>query len=122
MANLFRAFLNIFRAQSCITGRARPGRGFKCRRNIVPLRQSLLHLALLGLVGSTGLLSAQAPKSIAPGDFDKLHKMIKPQAGESRFQEIPWLLSVWEARKKATAEGKPILVWAGAGGAPTAVC
>jgi hypothetical protein len=54
--------------------------------------------------------------------FDKVHRMIKPQPGELRFNEIPWLLSVWEARKKAAAEGKPILVWSGSGGAPIGVC
>jgi hypothetical protein len=54
--------------------------------------------------------------------FAGVYRMIKPQPGELRFQEIPWLLSVWEARKKAAAEGKPILVWSGSGGAPTGVC
>jgi hypothetical protein len=48
--------------------------------------------------------------------------MIKPQPGELRFQEVPWLLSVYEARKQAAAEGKPILVWSGSGGAPLGVC
>ena len=57
-----------------------------------------------------------------PEQFAALLKLIKPQPGELRFHEIPWLLSVWEARKKAAAEGKPILVWSGAGGAPIGVC
>jgi hypothetical protein len=54
--------------------------------------------------------------------FAQVHRMIKPQPGELRFNEIPWLLSVWEARHKAAAEGKPILVWSGSGGAPIGVC
>jgi hypothetical protein len=54
--------------------------------------------------------------------FERVHRMIKPQPGELRFQEIPWFLSVWEARKKAAAQGKPILIWSGSGGAPIGVC
>lgn len=73
------------------------------------------------LLGVSGRAVGQ-PSPWSPEEFVKLHRLIKPQEGESRFQEIPWLLSVWEARKQAAREGKPILVWAGAGGAPTAVC
>jgi len=83
-------------------------------------RELLAGFALMGL--TAGPLLAEAPKAIPPEQFDKLHKMVLPQPGELRFQEIPWLLSVWEARQKAAAEGKPILVWAGAGGAPVGVC
>ena len=54
--------------------------------------------------------------------FEKVHRMIKPQPGELRFQEIHWFLSVWEARKKAAAQGKPLLIWSGSGGAPIGVC
>jgi hypothetical protein len=59
---------------------------------------------------------------LAAERFDKVHRMIKPQPGELRFNEIPWLLSVWEAREKAATEGKPILIWSGSGGAPIGVC
>ena len=62
------------------------------------------------------------PREIPAEQFAKLHKLIKPQPGELLFHEIPWHLSVWEARQKAAAEGKPILVWSGSGGAPIAVC
>ena len=27
------------------------------------------------------------------------------------FAQVPWLTSLWEAREKAAAEGKPILLW-----------
>ena len=62
------------------------------------------------------------PPAIPADQFLKLHALIKPQPGELRFHEIPWLIDVWEARKKAAAEGKPILVWSGAGGSPVGVC
>lgn len=72
-------------------------------------------------------VSAQDKNSIKsppiPADqFGTLNTLIKPQAGELRFHEIRWLLDVWEARRKAAAEGKPILVWAGSGGAPIGGC
>lgn len=62
------------------------------------------------------------PAAVPTNQFGKLHMLIKPQPGELRFHEIPWLLDIWETRKKAAAEGKPILVWAGSGGAPIGGC
>jgi len=43
--------------------------------------------------------------------FDTLHELIKPAPGG--FEEIPWMTSLWDARKKAAAEGKPMFIWAG---------
>jgi len=77
-------------------------------------------------------LRAQAPGQGQPADpaadswashalaekFADVQKLIKPQPGESRWMEIPWLTSLWEARQKAAAEGKPIFVWFGSGGSP----
>lgn len=78
---------------------------------------------LAGGVGVT-FLQGQAPAQEKPSvaEFEKLHRMLKPQPGESRWMEIDWHPSVWEARKKAAAEGKPLLLWAGSGGAPSAGC
>jgi hypothetical protein len=65
---------------------------------------------------------AQESKPITTNQFDKLHGMLKPQPGESRWMEIDWYPSVWEARQKAAAQGKPIFLLAGSGGAPPAGC
>jgi hypothetical protein len=89
------------------------------------MRIGMLLVALGGVLpGQTpGPVKDSAEPAMIPVDqFVRLHTLIKPQAGELRFHEIPWLLDVWEARKKAAAEGKPILVWSGAGGAPIGVC
>jgi len=64
--------------------------------------------------------SKRPPLSLAA--VEKLHGFLKPQPGESRWMEIDWHPSVWEARRKAAAEGKPLLIWAGSGGAPAAGC
>jgi hypothetical protein len=52
--------------------------------------------------------------------FAETHRLIGPQAGESRWREIPWQTSLWTARRIAAAEGKPLFVWSGSGGAPCA--
>ena len=83
-------------------------------------------IACLPLAFGQEQAKAQPPKkepaAIPADQLRKLHSLIKPGPGELRFHQIPWLLDVWEARKKAAAEGKPILVWSGAGGAPLGVC
>lgn len=67
---------------------------------------------------------ASAQEAATPGaqSFGELHALVKPREGESRWMEIDWYPSVWEARKKAAAEGKPIFLMAGSGGAPAAGC
>lgn len=62
------------------------------------------------------------PRRLWSADIEKLHRLIKPQVGESRWMEIDWHPSVWEARQKAATEGKPLFLWAGSGGAPPAGC
>jgi hypothetical protein len=56
---------------------------------------------------------APAVQPLAAGDFDKLRQLIKPRPGGS--DDIPWMTSLWEARQRAAAEGKPLLVWTGEG-------
>jgi hypothetical protein len=75
---------------------------------------------LLAVLASPG--RAAEPQPIPPGQFDQLQQMIKPQPGESRFWQIPWLLNLDEAIQKGATEGKPIFIWSGAGGSPHTVC
>ena len=90
-----------------------------------PLHQRYRLLAVLTatlcLLGSAAAQDRTATP-IAAADFDKLHQMIRVQPGEQRFWQIPWKLTITEAREQAAREGKPIFVWAGAGGAPIGVC
>jgi len=67
-------------------------------------------------------LSQGRAEEIKPERFAELHKMIRVQPDEQRFWQIPWKLTITEAREQAAREGKPIFVWAGAGGAPIGVC
>ena len=43
--------------------------------------------------------------------FRELHALIKPKSSEENWAQIPWMTSLWEARQRAAAEGKPILLW-----------
>ena len=74
------------------------------------------------MLAGVGVASVQDKDSRSLAEIEKLHRMIRPQPGESRWMEIDWYPSVWEARKKAAAEGKPLFLWAGSGGAPSAGC
>jgi hypothetical protein len=67
-------------------------------------------------------LGGDDPPAIRDGQFEPLHSLIKRQPGESRWMEIDWYPSVWEARRKAAQEGKPLFLMAGSGGAPAAGC
>jgi hypothetical protein len=55
---------------------------------------------------------------IAAADFDRLLAEIKPQPGESPWREIPWLTNITEARQRAVAEDKPIVIFTAADGSP----
>jgi hypothetical protein len=66
---------------------------------------------LAALYSLTFLASAGAAEPVGPQEFQQLLAAIKPQAGEDKWAEIPWLSSLWQARKQAAAEGKPILLW-----------
>jgi hypothetical protein len=39
-----------------------------------------------------------------------LHRLIRLQPGEYRWDEVPWYASAWHARKAAAEQDKPILV------------
>ena len=58
---------------------------------------------------------------VTPAQFAKFLALLRPKTEEMRFGEIPWLFDLWEARTKAAAEGKPLLIL-GAAGNPCGTC
>jgi hypothetical protein len=73
------------------------------------MRQRWTFLALgVALVASS---TASAAELIKPEQIAKLQTLIKPDAAEQKWEEIPWLADLWEARKLAAKQGKPILLW-----------
>jgi hypothetical protein len=64
---------------------------------------------------------SDAVTELSPAQFGKFHALLRPKAKEMRFGEIPWMFDLWEARQKAAAEGKPLLIL-GAAGNPCGTC
>jgi hypothetical protein len=56
-------------------------------------------------------VASDQPAAFDDKQIDKLLAMIRPSEGEDPFTTIPWQTSLWEARKLAAKEGKPILLW-----------
>ena len=54
---------------------------------------------------------ARAAEPVKPEEFHHLHRLVKPAEAEQAWTQIPWMASLWDARVKAAAEGKPILLW-----------
>ena len=71
---------------------------------------------LLVLCGMT--LAQERVAKIPETDFERLAKLVKPLPGESPWRDIAWLTDVTEARKKAAAEDKPIVIFTAADGSP----
>ena len=80
---------------------------------------ALLVAAVLTLQGS---VLAERPQQLTSKQANELKNLVLPQEGENPFWQIGWLNDVWEARKTAAAEGKPIFVWSGSEGAPITNC
>lgn len=70
-------------------------------------RIALMGAALALLIGP----ELRGSEPIDPERFDALHRTIQPRPDEEQWLQIPWETSLWEARRKAAAEGKPILLW-----------
>ena len=88
----------------------------------LPKRVRVLCVLAAGVLAAAGMTATSQPVAGEVQDLAKVHALVKPQAGESRWMEIDWYPSIWEARQKAAAEGKPMFIWAGSGGAPAAGC
>ena len=44
--------------------------------------------------------------------FRDLITYVRPKPEESKWLEIPWQTDLWDGRRLAMAEGKPIFLWA----------
>ena len=56
-------------------------------------------------------LLALSGDEVNTANLDRLKTLIKPRAEETRWEEIPWMVDLWEARKKAAQSGKPLMLW-----------
>lgn len=58
---------------------------------------------------------AGADRVSAPS-FEELHRLVKPQHGESKWAAIPWETSLQHARQRSAREDKPLFLWRAGGG------
>ena len=65
---------------------------------------------VVALVGGV-IPHASASGPLSPEQFAVLHALLKPAPAEQKWEQIPWMTRLWEARQRAAAEGKPILLW-----------
>ena len=61
------------------------------------------------------LMSLQDPVGVKPTSLEETLALVRTSPGEARWDEIPWTTSLWEGRKRAAAEGKPLFIWAANG-------
>ena len=66
-------------------------------------------------IAMVAALAAQDPGRSGPESFDHNFALVKASPGEARWDEIEWTTSLWEGRKRAAAEGKPLFIWAANG-------
>jgi len=69
----------------------------------------LAAVCFVGLAWACAGRAAEPPLSEA--EFKLLHQQLC-QAEGARWDSIPWMVSVQEARRRAAKEKKPILTWA----------
>jgi hypothetical protein len=74
------------------------------------LRNTLL-TALVFLPSSAPGADLDPRLKPTPENFSKFQAFLRPRPEEEKWLQIPWMTDLWEARKKAAAEGKPILLW-----------
>ena len=67
--------------------------------------------AVAWIAGHAPAAAPDARLKPTPGNFAKYRAFLRPRPEEEKWLQIPWLTDLWEARKKAAAEGKPILLW-----------
>ena len=68
---------------------------------------------------------AKAGAQRGPAGLAKLRALIRPHPDEARCRwmtDIAWETDLWEARRKAAAQGKPLLVVGSGGGSPLGRC
>ena len=86
------------------------------RTQIVASFGTALVLAGLGVLSAAAPPAGPAAVTIPVEQFERTHALIKPQPGESKWAQIPWMTDLAAARHRAVAEDKPLFVWRAGGG------
>ena len=57
------------------------------------------------------LLLASPGDEVKVQEVDSLKTLIKPRPEETKWEEIPWRVDLWDARREAGRLGRPIMLW-----------
>lgn len=87
-----------------------------------PLFTVLLAVGCAFWQGAAAQTPAAGSGGLSPETFRSLHAQIRPQTGESHWMKVPWLTDLHDARVKAAAEGKPLLLSVSGKGLSIGMC
>jgi hypothetical protein len=74
------------------------------------IRKSIpLLFGLAGVVAAAPSAWADEARGLTAAEFERLHQQLRPPADEG-WREVPWKLSVLEARDQAAREKKPVFM------------
>jgi hypothetical protein len=77
----------------------------------------MTRIAAAAILLAPALQADPLPPPIPAEKFDRLHRMLLPSGDElAGFWDLPWEITIQEARIKAAAQDKPILAYFGANG------
>ena len=65
--------------------------------------------AAVAWIAGSAVGQTQTQETMPAAEFQRLQTIIRPDPKKS-FEAIPWMTSLWDARKKAAAEDKPIVI------------
>ena len=71
---------------------------------------SVTGIALAMCAGGAPTRTLSQPPTLV--ELMRRASVIKPSAGELKWQRIPWLLDLGKAQRAALEEHRPLLVWA----------
>jgi hypothetical protein len=57
-------------------------------------------------------IAATRGTASGPENFREILDYVQPKPDEVRWQAIPWQTDLWQARRLAAEQGKPIFLWA----------
>jgi len=83
-------------------------------------------LALTAIALAAGRVPSHAqsePKAASAKELERLFDLCRLKPEEALWDDLPWMSNVGKALKKASKEGKPLLLtFAGGGGHPLGMC
>jgi hypothetical protein len=75
------------------------------------MRRIILQPIVAWILCLSGCQNSIYAEPLTPEQFKQIRALVRPDPDEEKWAQIPWLSSLWEARKQAAKDGKPILLW-----------